>query len=106
MNAHSGQGSLQMNSQRIAQLRISPLHIQQGLFLLLALLVTLIAIQQFQRWSQANEATQARQQFIHTSSISYRGVSAPAVKDVSSSLRPVDGLVSVDEVAPQQKWVF
>ncbi|KPZ14996.1 hypothetical protein ALO40_100551 [Pseudomonas syringae pv. viburni] len=99
-------GSLQMNSQRIAQLRISPLHIQQGLFLLLALLVTLIAIQQFQRWNQANEATQARQQFIHTSSTSFRGVSAPAVKDLSSSLRPVDGLVSVDEAAPQQKWVF
>ncbi|ATV21095.1 hypothetical protein CFN58_00680 [Pseudomonas avellanae] len=99
-----------MNSQRIAQLRISPLHIQQGLFLLLALLVTLIAIliaiQQFQRWNQANEATQARQQFIHTSSTSFRGVSAPAVKDLSSSLRPVDGLVSVDEAAPQQKWVF
>ncbi|RMO68019.1 hypothetical protein ALQ36_03832 [Pseudomonas syringae pv. primulae] len=97
---------MQMNSQRIAQLRISPLHIQQGLFLLLALLVTLIAIQQFQRWNQANEATQARQQFIHTSSTSFRGVSAPAVKDLSSSLRPVDGLVSVDESAPQQKWVF
>ncbi|EKG34128.1 hypothetical protein [Pseudomonas avellanae] len=95
-----------MNSQRIAQLRISPLHIQQGLFLLLALLVTLIAIQQFQRWNQANEATQTRQQFIHTSSTSFRGVSAPAVKDLSSSLRPVDGLVSVDEAAPQQKWVF
>ncbi|KPW29487.1 Uncharacterized protein ALO87_03090 [Pseudomonas syringae pv. apii] len=97
---------MQMNSQRIAQLRISPLHIQQGLFLLLALLITLIAIQQFQRWNQANEATQARQQFIHASSMSFRGVSAPAVKDLSSSLRPVDGLVSVDEVAPQQKWVF
>ncbi len=95
-----------MNSQRFAQLRISPLHIQQGLFLLLALLVTLIAIQQFQRWNLANEATQPRQQFIQTSSISYRGVSAPAVKDMSSSLRNVDGLVSVDEVAPQQKWVF
>lgn len=60
-----------MNSQRIAQLRISPLHVQQGLFLLLALLVTLIAIQQFQRWSQANEATETRQQIIH-SSVSYR----------------------------------
>ncbi|PHX52470.1 hypothetical protein AO354_28920, partial [Pseudomonas syringae pv. syringae] len=70
-----------MNSQRIAQLRISPLHIQQGLFLLLALLVTLIAIQQFQRWNQANEAAQPKQQFIQTSSISYRGVSAPAVND-------------------------
>ncbi|KPW16148.1 hypothetical protein ALO83_100304 [Pseudomonas cannabina pv. alisalensis] len=97
---------MQMNIQRIAQLRISPLHIQQGLFLMLALLVTLIAIQQFQRWDQTRQATQARQQFLHSSSASYRDVSAPVLKEASPSLRPVDGLVSVDEVAPQQKWVF
>ncbi|QGT79840.1 hypothetical protein [Pseudomonas coronafaciens] len=95
-----------MNSQRIAQFRISPLHLQQGLFLLLALLVTLIAIQQFQRWNPSSEAAQASQPFNHSNSISYREVSASANKDMSSSVRPVDGLVSVDEVAPQQKWVF
>jgi len=94
-----------MNSQRIAQLRISPLHVQQGLFLLLALLVTLIAIQQFQRWNQANEATHIQQQIIH-SSVSYRSVSAPMAQDTALSIRPVDGVVAVDEVAPQQKWVF
>ncbi|RMS13103.1 hypothetical protein ALP72_00677 [Pseudomonas coronafaciens pv. coronafaciens] len=97
---------MQMNSQRIAQFRISPLHLQQGLFLLLALLVTLIAIQQFQRWNPSSEAAQTIQPFIHSNSISYREVSASATKDMSSSVRPVDGLVSVDEVAPQQKWVF
>ncbi|MFA0916714.1 hypothetical protein ACDH53_00210 [Pseudomonas tremae] len=103
-----------MNSQRIAQFRISPLHLQQGLFLLLALLVTLIAIQQFQRWNPSSEAAQTIQPFIHSNSnsnsnsnsISYREVSASATKGMSSSVRPVDGLVSVDEVAPQQKWVF
>jgi len=94
-----------MNSQRIAQLRISPLHVQQGLFLLLALLVTLIAIQQFQRWSQANEATETRQQIIH-SSVSYRSVSAPAAQNTALSLRPVEGVISLNDVAPQQKWVF
>ncbi|WP_122350275.1 hypothetical protein [Pseudomonas coronafaciens] len=99
-----------MNSQRIAQFRISPLHLQQGLFLLLALLVTLIAIQQFQRWNPSSEAAQTIQPFIHSNSnsnsISYREVSASATKGMSSSVRPVDRLVSVDEVAPQQKWVF
>ncbi|MBA1231360.1 hypothetical protein G7013_17050 [Pseudomonas viridiflava] len=94
-----------MNSQRIAQLRISPLHIQQGLFLLLALLVTLIAIQQFQRWTQVSEATETRQQIIH-SSASYRSVSAPMSQGTASGLRPVEGVVSANEVAPQQKWVF
>ncbi|RRV09184.1 hypothetical protein EGJ27_05275 [Pseudomonas sp. v388] len=94
-----------MNSQRIAQMRISPLHIQQGLFLLLALLVTLIAIQQFQRWTQASDAALVKQQIIH-SSVSYRAVSAPMVHSNAQSIRPVDGLVSVSEAAPQEKWVF
>ncbi|CAM3301482.1 hypothetical protein BZK31_02310 [Pseudomonas floridensis] len=95
-----------MNSQRIAQLRISPLHVQQGLFLLLALLVTLIAIQQFQRWTQASQVTETRQQIIH-SSASYRSVSAPVSQGTAAlSLRPVEGVVSANEVAPQQKWVF
>ncbi|SHN22784.1 hypothetical protein SAMN05216593_11570 [Pseudomonas asturiensis] len=94
-----------MNSQRIAQLRISPLHVQQGLFLLLALLVTLIAIQQFQRWAQAGEATQIRQQIVH-SNVSYRSVNAPIAREAAMSIRPVEGVVSVSEAAPQQKWVF
>lgn len=94
-----------MNSQRIAQLRISPLHIQQGLFLLLALLVTLIAIQQFQHWTQANENALVKQQ-ITRSSISYRAVSAPAGQSQVQNLRPVDGVISASEVVPQQKWVF
>ncbi len=94
-----------MNSQRIAQLRISPLHVQQGLFLLLALLVTLIAIQQFQHWTQASDAALVKQQIIR-SDVSYRAVSAPMVHSDSQSIRPVDGLVSVSEAAPQQKWVF
>jgi hypothetical protein len=95
-----------MNSQRIAQLRISPLHIQQGLFLLLALLVTLFAIQQFQHWTQANDAALVKQQITHSNSLSYRAVSAPMVQSESQSVRPVDGLVTVSEAAPQQKWVF
>jgi hypothetical protein len=50
--------SLRMNRQRAAQLRLSPLHLQQGLFGVLALLVTLIACQQYLRWehSQQQEA--------------------------------------------------
>lgn len=94
-----------MNSQRIAQLRISPLHIQQGLFLLLALLVTLIAIQQFQHWTQADEAALVKQQITH-GSVSYQPVSTPVVQGQVQNLRPVDGVVSASEVVPQQKWVF
>ena len=94
-----------MNSQRIAQLRISPLYIQQGLFLLLALLVTLIAIQQFQRWTHASDAALVKEQIIHRS-VSYSAVNAPMVHGSSQSIRPVEGLVAEGEAAPQQKWVF
>lgn len=44
-----------MIRQGAAQLRISPLHIQQGLFALLALLITLIGGQQFLRWEQSQQ---------------------------------------------------
>lgn len=94
-----------MNSQRIAQLRISPLHIQQALFLLLAVLVTLIAIQQFQQWTQASETNLVKHPVSH-STPSIRAFNAAAVNGGAQAIRPVDGLVSVDEVAPQQKWVF
>lgn len=94
-----------MISQRIAQLRISPLHIQQALFLLLAVLVTLIAIQQFQHWTQASDAALVKHPVSH-STPSIRAFNAAAVTSEAQAVRPVDGLVSVDEVAPQQKWVF
>ncbi|HEX8595167.1 MAG TPA: hypothetical protein VF682_18140 [Pseudomonas sp.] len=93
-----------MNSQRLAQLRISPLHIQQGLFATLALLITLIAIQQFQHWSNAHEATRITQQF--TYSQSYTTASAPVVKDTALSFMPVDGKTQSSETPQRQTWVF
>lgn len=44
-----------MNRQSAAQLRLSPLHVQQGLFALLALLITLIGGQQYMRWEQSEQ---------------------------------------------------
>ncbi|RMQ48063.1 hypothetical protein ALQ04_02786 [Pseudomonas cichorii] len=93
-----------MNSQHIAQLRISSLHIQQGLFLLLALLVTLIAVQQFQRWEQSREATHTQQQLVKVST-SYQSLMRTAQIN-GQGPQPVDGLVSADEVATPQKWIF
>jgi hypothetical protein len=103
-NVHHGGRSTRMNSQRLAQLRISPLHIQQGLFASLALLITLLAIQQFQHWTSAQEATQIKQQF--TYSQSYSTASAPVVRDTALSLMPVDGKTPVSEMPQRQTWVF
>lgn len=93
-----------MNSQRLAQLRISPLHIQQGLFATLALLVTLLSIQQYQHWSSASEAPRIKQHFTHSQS--YSTVSVPMVRDTALSLTPVEGNVEVSEMPQRQTWVF
>jgi hypothetical protein len=97
-----------MNSQRFAQLRISPLLIQQGLFAILALLVTLIAIQQFQHWDNSRAATQSKQQFTYSQSWSQpqTSASAPMIKDMALSLQPVDGAAPVSEMPQRQTWVF
>jgi len=97
-----------MNSKRLAQLRISPLHIQQMLFATLAVLVTLIAVQQFQRWENARavavQATQIQQQFTHRQS--FTTASASVAKDTALSFTPVDGTVPVSEMPHPQTWVF
>jgi hypothetical protein len=93
-----------MNSKRFAQLRISPLHIQQGLFASLALLITLIAIQQFQQWDNKREAAQIKQPFTYSQSFSR--ASAPVVRDAALSFTPVDGKATEGEMQHQQTWVF
>lgn len=96
-----------MNSQRLAQLRISPLHIQQGLFATLALLVTLIVIQQFQHWSGAHQATQAKQPFTYSQSYSSASQAAlPSAKEAALSFIPVEGKAPVSEMPPRQSWIF
>ena len=93
-----------MNSKRLTPLRISPLHIQQGLFASLALLITLIAIQQFQQWNNSRDAAQIKQPF--TYSQSYSTASAPLARDTSLSLTPVDRKAPVGDMQQRQTWVF
>lgn len=88
-----------MNSQRIAQLRI-----QQGLFVSLALLVTLVVGQQFERWDSHRNVHQIKQPFMTSSA--YTNVSAAAPKDVALSLQPVEGEAPVSERPHPQSWVF
>jgi hypothetical protein len=94
-----------MNSKRLTQLRISPLHIQQGLFASLALLITLIAIQQFQQWDNKRDAAQIKQPFTYSQSFS--SANAPQARDTSLSFTPVDGgKALVGDAQQRQTWVF
>lgn len=96
-----------MNSQRFAQLRISPLHVQQGLFASLALLATLIAGQQFEHWShQAQQAVQVHHQFV--SGRAYANVSATVTKEPALSFQSAQEQETAPAVEQphQQSWVF
>jgi hypothetical protein len=95
-----------MNTQHHVKLRISPLQLQQGLFASLALMITLIAVQQFNHWTQDHEATQIHRIYSH--SAPFAKASALKASDVALSLQPVDdaATANADEVPRQQSWVF
>ena len=94
-----------MNTQRLAQLRISPLHMQQGLFASLALLITLIAVQQFNHWNQNQEVTQVHALYHRAAPIAF--ATALKATDVALSFQSVDDKAIAEEQVPrQQRWVF
>lgn len=101
-----------MNSQRLAQLRISPLRVQQGLFASLVLLLVLLATQQWQLHEQNREAAALRQSLISQNlSLSQARASVSTVNGQGSVRTPVqvDRVVSQDSLArlPQQsRFVF
>lgn len=94
-----------MNTQRLAALRISPLHLQQGLFASLALMITLIVVQQFAHWNQNQQITHIQHTYSH--SAPFTKASALKATDVGLSLQPVEDAAGAVEQAPrQQSWVF
>jgi hypothetical protein len=94
-----------MNTQSLARLRISPLHVQQGLFASLALMITLIVVQQFNHWNQTQDTTQIPHAYSH--SAPFAKASALKATDVALSLQPVDeAATAIDQAPRQQSWVF
>ncbi len=95
-----------MNRQRAAQLRISPLSIYQGLFVVLALLITLLGGQQFLSWehSQQPEAVIVSTHHLtqtHFSAVASR--SADALPMRMMSVAPADPGSGMPR---QEHWVF
>ena len=94
-----------MNAQHLAnKLRISPLHLQQVLFASLALMITLIAVQQFNHWNQKQEVTQVHYSHAHT--VPFAKASALKASDVALSMQVDDAAATPDEAPRQQTWVF
>jgi hypothetical protein len=95
-----------MNRQRAAHLHLSPVHIQQGLFAVLALLITLIGGQQFLRWEQSQQP-QARQLSIeHPTQTHFSAVGSLQADSTPMRMMDVDQASPVGEIRHQERWVF
>ncbi|WP_415758495.1 hypothetical protein [Pseudomonas sp. LT1P18] len=95
-----------MSRQRAAQLRISPLHIQQGLFAVLALLITLIVGQQFQRWEQNQQQEAPRLSIQHPTQTHFSAASSNQADSPPMRMMDVDQAQPADEMPRQERWVF
>jgi hypothetical protein len=95
-----------MSRQRAAQLRISPLHIQQGLFAVLALLITLIVGQQFQRWEQNQQQEAPRLSIQHPTQTHFSAASSNQADSPPMRMMDVDQAQPADEMPRQEHWVF
>jgi hypothetical protein len=95
-----------MNRQRLAQLHISPLHLQQGVVASLALLVTLIVVQQFQRWEQNRQEMTPPVPIHHMTQTHFSAVSSQFADSATMRMMDVDQAQPVTESFPQERLVF
>lgn len=94
-----------MNRQRPAAVSVSTESVRQVLFVMLALLVTLLAGQQYQRWSQAQQhdlllEPQARP----VAAAQFTQASAKASNQ--AALYQVERSAEVVQAPSQPRWVF
>ncbi|CAI8923332.1 Membrane protein insertase YidC [Pseudomonas sp. IT-196MI5] len=95
-----------MNRQRAAHRHLSPVHIQQGLFAVLALLITLIGGQQFQRWEQGQQAETPRLSIQHPTQTHFSAVGSGQADSTPMRMMGVDQAGPVGEIRHQERWVF
>ena len=95
-----------MSRQRAAQLRISPLHIQQGLFGVLALLITLIAGQQFLLWQQAQQPAAPHLSFQRPVQSHFSAAGSTLADSTPMRMMDVDQVQTLEDVPQQERWVF
>ena len=95
-----------MNRQRATQLRLSPLLLQQGLFAVLALSITLIGGQQFLRWEQSQQQEGPSVSFQHPTQTHFSAASSGMADSTAMRMMDVDQHQAVDESPRQERWVF
>ena len=95
-----------MTRYRAAQLHISPLHIQQGLFAVLAMLITLIAGQQLPRWEHSQQPEAPHVSFPHPTQTHFSASSSKLADIAPMRMMDVDQAQPLDEMPRQERWVF
>jgi|Hof3ISUMetaT_8_FD_contig_123_3567_length_959_multi_15_in_0_out_2_1 hypothetical protein len=95
-----------MIRQRAAQMHLSPLTIQQGLFAVLALLITLIAGQQFALWKQSQQPEAPRISFEYPTQSHFSAAGNALVDNTAMRMMDVDQAQPADEMPRQERWVF
>ena len=95
-----------MNRQRAAHLQLSPVHIQQGLFAVLALLLTLIGGQQFLRWEQSQQPQAPQLSIEHPTQTHFSTVGSLQTDSPPMRMIDVDQAGSAGEIRHQERWVF
>ena len=95
-----------MNRQRAAHLYLSPVHIQQGLFAVLALLLTLIGGQQFVRWEQSQQPQAPQLSIQHPTQTHFSAVGSVQADSPPLRMMDVDQAGPAGEIRHQERWVF
>lgn len=95
-----------MNRQRATPLQLSPLHLQQGVFAAVALLITLIGGQQFVRWEQSQQQEGPSVSFQHPTQTHFSAASNGMADSSSMRMMDVDQHQAMDEMPRQERWVF
>ena len=100
-----------MHRQGFASFHISPLHLQQGLFASLALVVTLIGGQQLVRWEQASQPMAAplpavAYQQHHFSTIKSSALNARVTAADSYALTAAEETQTANSQPAPERWVF
>lgn len=95
-----------MNRQSAAQFRISPLHIQQGLWAVLALLITLATGQQLLLWYQSQQPEAPLVSIQRAPQTHFSAFNNVVEASASMRMMDVDQAQPVIDMPRQERWVF
>jgi hypothetical protein len=103
MSEHEG---YRMNRQGLKVATATPRHLQQVLFLVLAVIVTLLIGQQVQRWNEARAVPASFLQSAQHHSTSVRANVSPIPAGTSPTYQRVDSQGTTDSLQNHSSWVF